>query len=343
MNHKILIFILSFLTFLAACKDTNSESSTETASLAEDPSSSQEDHAKNTPGSVQIYAWVDQLRVRAQPDTHSDIIAELAEGEALTYLEEKTDFTQQISMRGIVQDEPWLKIQTQAGKIGWVYGGGVKFYRPEVDLTPSPYASCFRAFNKKGNQRTLQKCMDQVAVKQLKKDRRFVQREDRGLIFTLLSGQKKYLSWSPNGQATAEGAFHYRYYLPQMGFFVVEQRAGEQINYRLINDKSGRETTIWGFPKASPDSKYLVVASPMVVPELGAYGLRVYGFSERGFELVTELSLEKNPGYQPTLLQWINEQKIAVTLRPLPNNSGAKLKILNLERKATGAWHWVNQ
>ena len=133
-NYKILIFILGILTFLVACKDTNSNSSPETSTPATD-SSLQANEAKNTPGTVEIYTWVDKLRVRATPDTDSEIIAELAEGEALTYLEEKTDFTQKISMRGSVQDEPWLKIRTKEGKTGWVYGGGVKFYRPEVDLS----------------------------------------------------------------------------------------------------------------------------------------------------------------------------------------------------------------
>ena len=195
MNYKILIFILGILTFFPSCKDKNSSTSTETGHLSGDSLSQKDNYTKNEPGNDQIYTWINKLRMRAEPNTESAVIAELPEGEALTFLDEKTDFTQKINIRGTVMDEPWLKVRTKTGQTGWVYGGGVKFYRPKIDATPSPYAACFKNFVKNERASSLKRCMDQVEQRQLKKDSRFVKKEGQNLVFTLLSGKKKHLSW----------------------------------------------------------------------------------------------------------------------------------------------------
>lgn len=335
MNYKIFIFILSFLTLSSACKDTNSPGSEETGDLTTDSLMQKNNNTKNEPITVEIYTWVNKLRMRSKPDTKSDIIAELVEGEALTYLDEKTDFTQKISMRGSIQDEPWLKVKTKTGKIGWVYGGGVKFYRPRVDAAPSPFAACFKTFAKDNRYPAFTTCVDQVSNKQLRKDRRFVNKESNGLVFTLLSGKKKALTWSPATSDAPDAGYHYRYYLPQMGFFVVERKGENNNAYLLINDKSGRETPLWGFPKASPDFKHLFVASTDLVPEFESFGLRIYGFTDEGFQKMGEYELED---VQPILVQWTDDKTVAITFRPMQANSGKKQHIGELKLQGTGTW-----
>lgn len=73
-----------------------------------------------------IYAVVEDLRVRENPDLNAKVIDGLKEGETAKYFGEKTSFTTVSSLRGINYNEPWYKVQTSRGKIGWVYGGGVK-------------------------------------------------------------------------------------------------------------------------------------------------------------------------------------------------------------------------
>ncbi len=336
MNYKILIFILSILTVFNACKDTNSSTSEEKGDLKTSDSLMQKNnHTKSEPRTVQIYTWVNKLRIRAQPDTKSDIIAELSEGEALTYLGEKTDFTQKINMRGSVQDEPWLKVQTKTGEIGWVFGGGVKFYSPKVDVNPSPYQSCFRALTKNNRYPAFKHCIDQVSLKQLKKDKRYVKKQGNGLIFTLLSGKKKELTWSPLAQEEADAGYHYRYYIPEMGFFVVELRGGENSGYRLVNDKSGNETPLWGFPKVSPDAKHLMVASAEPVPIFESHGLRMYGYAEDGFQVIYEEELE---GLQPVQVKWIDLKTVEITFRPTAPNSDGRIRVGQLQQQAKGTW-----
>lgn len=45
--------------------------------------------------------------------------------EKLIYLNEKSDFTEEVNLRGRVYNEPWLKVKLPGGEIGWVFGGGI--------------------------------------------------------------------------------------------------------------------------------------------------------------------------------------------------------------------------
>jgi len=76
---------------------------------------------------IEIYVWVDKLRLRSASNTSSETVAIMKEGQALTFL-----------------NEPWLKVSTADGQEGWVYGGGVKFYKIGVDESPTAYDDCFK-------------------------------------------------------------------------------------------------------------------------------------------------------------------------------------------------------
>ncbi len=74
---------------------------------------------------VIYYVWVDNLRARKKPGKEGEIIRELKSMEKLIYLNEKSDFKEEVNLRGRVYNEPWLKVKLPEGEIGWVYGGGV--------------------------------------------------------------------------------------------------------------------------------------------------------------------------------------------------------------------------
>ena len=138
MPCKYLIYIIAFLSFLSACKDTNSSQSQEIDENNADSLKQIESIAKNEPEQLTIYVWVDNLRMRLEPDTKSDVVTELKEGQAIVFLEEKSNFTQKITLRGKQYDEPWLKVKTKDNKIGWVYGGGAVSYT-HLTLPTTPY------------------------------------------------------------------------------------------------------------------------------------------------------------------------------------------------------------
>ncbi|MEM8908084.1 MAG: hypothetical protein AAGD05_09590, partial [Bacteroidota bacterium] len=136
-----------------------------------------------------------------------------------------------------------------------------------------------------------------------------------------------------------EVGFFYRYYLPQMSFFVVEQRGGSNGGYRLVNDKSGREISLRGFPKASPNFKHLLVASTDLVPQTTAFGLRMYGYTPEGFQIIWEKNLED---HQPVMIQWIDDQTAAISMRPLSVQDDP-IQIFTLQQQADQTWQLLDE
>lgn len=65
------------------------------------------------------------LRLREQEGPDAPVIRSLQQGEQLYDLQQVSDYTTQITLRGITFDEPWLKVRTEQGEIGWVYGGAL--------------------------------------------------------------------------------------------------------------------------------------------------------------------------------------------------------------------------
>lgn len=98
----------------------------------------------------QVQAWVDQLVVKAQPGKDMPEVTKLNEGEVVSYLHQRTVSRSEETLRGQRFYEPWILIQTQAGQMGWVHEGGVRYLEPDFmtflnDLTapqtPAPGAN----------------------------------------------------------------------------------------------------------------------------------------------------------------------------------------------------------
>ncbi len=83
------------------------------------------------PGKVQ--AWVDNLIVKEQPGKEMPQVAIMKEGEMAEYLYQRTIRKTEINLRSQRFYEPWILIRTQAGVMGWVHEGGVKFVSPGMD------------------------------------------------------------------------------------------------------------------------------------------------------------------------------------------------------------------
>ena len=173
MQTKQLILLLTMFVSFWACKDTNSGQSHET-----DPQTTDSIANANTAPveTTRVYTWIDKLRMREMPDTKSNIIKELSAGDPLIFLNERSDFTQKITLRGIAFDEPWLKVKTSDGKTGWVYGGGVKFNAPKVDQSPNPYDKCFEHL-KAGRNDRFESCFLAEQLVQMNKNERMVNKK----------------------------------------------------------------------------------------------------------------------------------------------------------------------
>lgn len=76
-----------------------------------------------------LYVSIDGLNVRKEPGLKSETVAKLALYEPVTFLNQKTDWTQEISLGSEKVTDHWVKVRTQSGKEGWVFGAGVHYYK----------------------------------------------------------------------------------------------------------------------------------------------------------------------------------------------------------------------
>ncbi|MFK7922975.1 MAG: hypothetical protein AB8H47_13510 [Bacteroidia bacterium] len=80
---------------------------------------------KARPNKVQ--AWVDKLVVKSQPGKDMPQVALMNEGEVAEYLYQRTVSRSEYNLRGQRFYEPWILIRTEAGQMGWVHEGGVRY------------------------------------------------------------------------------------------------------------------------------------------------------------------------------------------------------------------------
>lgn len=131
MNYPLNILIFATLTVFTSCGQKEAtpakESLAETVTTSEKTDPSPEKTTLKQLGSNDLlYAWVDKLNIREAPNAKGKIIAEAASGEALTFTGERSPKSEEIVLRGVVYDEPWLQVTTAGNETGWVFGGAVK-------------------------------------------------------------------------------------------------------------------------------------------------------------------------------------------------------------------------
>jgi len=337
MKKILFIVFLTFVGFTFSCKNTNSSESTQQTESISTSETTEVTEIPQKEKETTLYAWVDKLRIREQPTTKSEIVAEVKEGTSFIYMNEKTDFKDRINLRGTLFNEPWLKIKTKEGKVGWVFGGAIKFYEPTVDANPSAYDACFELWKNKRNERT-STCFEKTRAKQLAKESKRVQASDQGLKLLLLTG--KWIEFDNVADSTEEN-FIYRYwdYLPQIGYYLVDQLYLEHGNsYQLINNKSGKATTIAGFPKPSPDNKHILAFNADQADHLAGESnntMVIYGFPGGRFKKL----LEKNfGGMEPHTPKWIDDKTVEVSLVPSALLVDEKIRNIKVVMNDGGEW-----
>lgn len=72
-----------------------------------------------------VYTWVDNLNIRAEPNTKGKVVTKVSDKQPLVFTGERSDKVETIVLRGVAYYEPWLKVRVD-GKEGWVFGGAVK-------------------------------------------------------------------------------------------------------------------------------------------------------------------------------------------------------------------------
>jgi lipopolysaccharide export LptBFGC system permease protein LptF len=76
-----------------------------------------------------LYVTIKGLKMRDKPGLNGELIAELTLHDEVYFMNEVTKYMQEINLGKQVVKEPWVKIQTQKGQVGWVFGAGVSYYK----------------------------------------------------------------------------------------------------------------------------------------------------------------------------------------------------------------------
>lgn len=80
-----------------------------------------------------LYVTVDGMNMRSSPGLKTRIVERLQLYDEVEFLGEVTDTTQEINLGQITTDEPWVKVKTRKGNVGWVYGAGVSYYKKKLE------------------------------------------------------------------------------------------------------------------------------------------------------------------------------------------------------------------
>lgn len=83
----------------------------------------------NASNNQTLWVVIEGLNVREKPELKAKSFGKLKLHDKVTFLGETTKETQKLSLGAVEADEPWVKIKTQRGTVGWVYGAGVSFYK----------------------------------------------------------------------------------------------------------------------------------------------------------------------------------------------------------------------
>ncbi|GAB4490433.1 MAG: hypothetical protein OHK0019_09310 [Saprospiraceae bacterium] len=98
-------------------------------SLSSQPTSTAAQPVTSTSSGSTLFVTIDGLKVRKEPGLKGETVAKLALYEPVTFLNKKTEWTQEISLGYEKVTDHWVKIRTRSGKEGWVFGAGVHYYK----------------------------------------------------------------------------------------------------------------------------------------------------------------------------------------------------------------------
>ncbi|MGI9160901.1 MAG: SH3 domain-containing protein [Saprospiraceae bacterium] len=79
-----------------------------------------------------LYVTIEGLRMRSEPGLRGELVAKLRLYEPVVFLDEKTSWTQEINLGTEKVTDHWVKVKTESGKEGWVFGAGVHFYKKKI-------------------------------------------------------------------------------------------------------------------------------------------------------------------------------------------------------------------
>lgn len=83
--------------------------------------------------STPLFVTIEGLALREGPGLNKTIISRLKLYEEVSFMDEVTDSLYSIKLGNTTPTEPWIKVRSHKGRMGWVYGAGVDFYKRKLE------------------------------------------------------------------------------------------------------------------------------------------------------------------------------------------------------------------
>lgn len=118
--------IITILGGTASPKEKNEPSHDENEVFSEKEIAPSTHNDNEGGGSDSIIVTVDYLRVRADSNSDSEVLAKVRRNEILFYLHNQSVNSEKVNVNGIENAAPWYHVKTNKGIIGWVHGSCIQ-------------------------------------------------------------------------------------------------------------------------------------------------------------------------------------------------------------------------
>lgn len=111
------------------------ESQTEQPKQA--PNTAKTTTATDDAAGIPLFVTIDGLKLRKEPGLKGEAVEQLKLNEQVIFLNQKTDWSQEINMGDEKVTDYWVKVRTASGKTGWVFGAGLHYYKMKRTAKPA--------------------------------------------------------------------------------------------------------------------------------------------------------------------------------------------------------------
>ncbi len=71
----------------------------------------------------ELFVWVENARIRKEPDLNAEVIVEIKGGEKVVLTGETSNNKIKVKLRGVEFEDVWVKVKTSDEKEGWIFKG----------------------------------------------------------------------------------------------------------------------------------------------------------------------------------------------------------------------------
>lgn len=220
-----------------------------------------------------LKTWVDKLQIREQPYIKSKVIDRLEEGEVVEYAYETSSYMDKVELQNKTYNKPWIRIKTSDGKIGWAFGGGLRF---NEDAAISGIESCADASSEDA-----EICQRERYLALLDRFKDYVDVGEESIVLTLENGENTMVLRNEDVENDF-ASYAFQNYFQEAGYYSIQVDYHEGGEYWLIHDTDGEKIPVWGQPTVSPNKQKFIVTSSDLEAGFLANGIQLWEVNEEG-------------------------------------------------------------